>query len=77
MLVARTSARLYRNRKLSGSVFTAIAELDSERDLTPIRALPDVRVDVFTLGLEALFVELAGPARQEHDRSVAERGVTT
>ncbi len=60
----------------TGSVVTAIAELDSEEDLAPVLALPGVRVDLFGLGLEDLFIELVGPARGELDRASAGEGVT-
>jgi len=43
-----------------GPVITAVAQLRSEEDLVPVRALPGARVNVFPLGLEDIFIELVG-----------------
>lgn len=45
-----------------GPVVTAIVRLEDEAQLTPVRNLSDVRVNVYPLGLEDVFVELFGPA---------------
>ena len=43
----------------AGPVVTAVTRLTSEIQLEPIRHLPGVRVNVFPLGLEEIFLELS------------------
>lgn len=52
--------------RADGPVVSAVVEMLSETQLDGIRALPGVRVNVFPLGLEEIFIELFGPkARRE------------
>jgi ABC-2 type transport system ATP-binding protein len=46
--------------QVDGPVITAIATLDADTDLDQVRRLPGVRVNVFPLGLEDLYIELFG-----------------
>lgn len=45
----------------AGAVVTALARLESEGQLDPVRRMPGVRVQVFPLGLEEAFIDLLGP----------------
>ena len=50
----------------AGPVLTAIVRLHSEDQLAELRSTPGLRVNVFPLGLEDIFIELIGPdARRE------------
>jgi ABC-2 type transport system ATP-binding protein len=44
--------------QISGPVVTAIAQVANDKQLDRVRRLPGVRVQVFPLGLEELFIEL-------------------
>jgi ABC-2 type transport system ATP-binding protein len=58
--------------EVSGPVVTAVTRLTSDIQLEPIRHLPGVRVNVFPLGLEEIFLELAGGcAAAEYTEAVA------
>jgi len=48
-----------------GPVLTAIARIADDAQLDPIRSLPGVRVHVFPLTLEELFIEWMGPSHAE------------
>jgi len=48
----------------AGPVVTAVVQMVSETQLDPVRSLPGVRVNVFPLGLEEIFIELFGPSAQ-------------
>ena len=43
-----------------GPVVTAVAHVANEAQLDPVRQLPGVRVQLFPLGLEEIFIELVG-----------------
>ncbi len=45
----------------AGPVVTAVARLQSDTQLDAVRAIPGVRVNVFPLGLEDMFIEILGP----------------
>jgi ABC-2 type transport system ATP-binding protein len=45
----------------SGPVVNAVVRLESETQLDEVRELPGVRVNVFPLGLEDIFIEIFGP----------------
>ena len=51
--------------KTEGPVTTAIVRLADESPLEKIRAMPGLRMNVFPLGLEDVFVELFGPETRE------------
>ena len=58
--------------QVDGPVVTAIVELADDAQLDPLRRLPGVRVTVFPLGLEEIFIELFGPkSRSEFVEEVA------
>jgi len=58
--------------RADGSVVSAVVEMLSETQLDGVRALPGVRVNVFPLGLEEIFIELFGPkARREFAEEVS------
>jgi len=44
---------------------TAVVRLNHENDLEPMRRLAGVRVQIFPLGLEEIFIELFGRAERE------------
>jgi ABC-2 type transport system ATP-binding protein len=48
-------------QQVSGPVATAVAKIDSATALDEPRALEGVRVNVFDLGLEDIFIEIFGP----------------
>ena len=54
----------------AGPVVTAVVRLKHENDLEPVRRLPGVRVQIFPLGLEEIFIELFG--RTERDNTIKE-----
>ena len=45
---------------VEGPVVTAVVRMDSESQLDEIRRIPGVRVNVFAVGLEEIFIELFG-----------------
>jgi len=47
--------------ELEGPVLTAVVRLESDSQLDEVRRVPGVRVNVFPVGLEDLFIELFGP----------------
>jgi len=46
---------------VEGPVLTAVVRLESESQLDEARRIPGVRVNVFPVGLEEMFIELFGP----------------
>ena len=56
--------------RAAGPVVTAIVRLAADSQLDPVRALPGVRVNVFPLSLEEIFIELFG--RQERNELAEE-----
>jgi ABC-2 type transport system ATP-binding protein len=54
----------------AGPVMTAVVRLNHENDLEPMRRLAGVRVQIFPLGLEEIFIELFG--RAERDSTIKE-----
>ena len=44
---------------------TAVVRLNHENDLEPMRRLAGVRVQIFPLGLEEIFIELFGRVERE------------
>lgn len=50
-----------RTTRTRGPVVTAIATISDEEQLACVRAMPGVRVDVFPVDLEELFIEWLGP----------------
>jgi ABC-2 type transport system ATP-binding protein len=51
---------------VEGPVLTAVVRLESESQLDEARRIPGVRVNVFPVGLEEMFIDLFGPgARSE------------
>lgn len=62
--------------EISGPVVRAVSRLPDALFLDGLRRLPGVRVHVFPLGLEEIFIELAAQARiGESDEDNAERAV--
>lgn len=58
--------------KAEGPVVTAVVRLASDAQLDEVRRLPGVRVNVFPLGLEEIFIELFGPgSRAEFTEGVS------
>ena len=51
--------------KIDGPVATALVRFAHENQLDPIREMPGVRVNVFPMNLEDIFIELLSQARQE------------
>lgn len=51
--------------KTEGPVVSAVVRLDSDTQLDAIRDMPGVRVNVFPLGLEEMFIELFGPGARD------------
>jgi ABC-2 type transport system ATP-binding protein len=47
--------------RTEGPVVTAVVRLEDEAQLAPVQAMADVRVNVYPLGLEDVFVEMFGP----------------
>ena len=47
--------------KVEGPVLTAVVRLESEAQLDEVRRIPGVRVNVFPVGLEEIFIDLFGP----------------
>jgi len=46
---------------VEGPVVTAVVRLESEAQLDEVRRIPGVRVNVFPVGLEEIFIDLFGP----------------
>jgi ABC-2 type transport system ATP-binding protein len=60
----------------SGAVFTAIARLPDTQHLDSLRRLPGVRVQVFPLGLEDIFIEMLERERMGESNAVERNGST-
>ena len=53
---------------VDGPVVSAIVQCDHERDFEAIESHPDARVSLFPLGIEEIFIEVAGRSRRpEYD----------
>jgi len=50
--------------QVTGPVVSAVVQVANDEQLDPLRRLPGVRVQVFPLGLEDLFIELFGRGQQ-------------
>ncbi len=59
------------SRKVEGPVVNAVVRMADERDLDELRKRPGVRVNVFSLGLEDLFIALLGPNEAGELKEVA------
>jgi len=46
--------------QVTGPVVTAVAQVANDEQLDPVRRMPGVRVQLFSLGLEDIFIELFG-----------------
>jgi ABC-2 type transport system ATP-binding protein len=54
--------------KIDGPVATALVRFAGESQLDSIREMPGVRVNVFPMNLEEIFIELLGPTQLEEGR---------
>lgn len=61
--------------QISGPVVTAIVHMASEAQLEPLRAMPGVRINLFPLSLEEIFIELFG--RREDETTQGNEGSAT
>jgi ABC-2 type transport system ATP-binding protein len=59
------------SRKVEGPVVNAVVRMADERGLDELRKQPGVRVNVFSLGLEDLFIALLGPTEAGELKEVA------